>query len=144
TPRPRKPGRPPTGQESARSCSPTTSPPSRRAATTSGVASLPSTSTGESTSATTSTASRSLRPSESRSRPPLPPRSPHRTPTTGDPEPMDTVRTPDHRFADLPDYPFAPHYAEIPDGAGGTLRMHYLDEGPSDAAPVLLLHGEPS
>lgn len=57
---------------------------------------------------------------------------------------MDIVRTPDHRFADLPDYPFAPHYAEIADGEGGTLRMHYLDEGPSDAAPVLLLHGEPS
>ncbi len=37
-----------------------------------------------------------------------------------------------------------PHYAEIADGDGGTLRVHYLDEGPSDAAPVLLLHGEPS
>ncbi len=61
---------------------------------------------------------------------------------------MDVVRTPDERFADLPGFPFAPHHAEIPaepelpDGA--TLRVHYLDEGPSDAAPVLLLHGEPS
>jgi haloalkane dehalogenase len=61
---------------------------------------------------------------------------------------MKTLRTPDERFADLPGYPFAPHYAEIPDGdddePGGTLRVHYLDEGPSDAAPILLMHGEPS
>ncbi|MCP5025672.1 MAG: haloalkane dehalogenase [Actinomycetia bacterium] len=57
---------------------------------------------------------------------------------------MQTVRTPDDRFANLPDFPFAPHYAEIPDQDGGTLRVHYLDEGPADAAPVLLLHGEPS
>ena len=57
---------------------------------------------------------------------------------------MDTLRTPDDRFADLPDFPFEPHYAEVPDGDGGTLRVHYLDEGSRDAAPVLLLHGEPS
>jgi haloalkane dehalogenase len=61
---------------------------------------------------------------------------------------MKTLRTPDERFADLPGYPFAPHYAEIPDGdtesPGGTLRVHYLDEGPADAAPILLMHGEPS
>jgi haloalkane dehalogenase len=57
---------------------------------------------------------------------------------------MHTLRTPDERFTDLPDYPFAPHYAEVPDGDGGTLRVHYLDEGPADAAPILLLHGEPS
>ena len=52
---------------------------------------------------------------------------------------MRVLRTPDSRFADLPGYPFAPHYVEV-DG----LRMHYLDEGPEDAAPVLLLHGEPT
>ena len=57
---------------------------------------------------------------------------------------MHTLRTPDDRFADLPGYPFEPHYANIADGDGGTLRVHYLDEGPSDADPVLLLHGEPS
>lgn len=57
---------------------------------------------------------------------------------------MQTLRTPDERFENLPDFPFAPHYAEIPDTEGGTLRVHYLDEGPPDAAPVLLLHGEPS
>jgi len=52
---------------------------------------------------------------------------------------MDILRTPDDRFAGLPGYSFAPHYAEV-DG----LRLHYLDEGPRQAAPILLLHGEPS
>ena len=58
--------------------------------------------------------------------------------------PMKVLRTPDERFADLPDFPFAPHYVEIDDGDGGRLRIHYLDEGPADAPPVLLMHGEPS
>lgn len=57
---------------------------------------------------------------------------------------MHALRTPDDRFENLPAYPFAPHYVEIPDGQGGTLRVHHLDEGPADAAPVLLLHGEPA
>jgi haloalkane dehalogenase len=52
---------------------------------------------------------------------------------------MDVLRTPEERFADLPGYPFAPHYTEV-----GGLRIHYLDEGRRAAAPVLLLHGEPS
>ena len=52
---------------------------------------------------------------------------------------MEKLRTPDERFANLPGYDFEPHYVEV-DG----LRMHYIDEGPADAAPVLLLHGEPS
>src|SRR5690348_16752763 len=52
---------------------------------------------------------------------------------------VEILRTPDERFANLPDYPFAPHYIEV-DG----VRIHYLDEGPADAAPVLLMHGEPS
>jgi haloalkane dehalogenase len=46
-------------------------------------------------------------------------------------------RTPDERFEQLPDYPFAPHWIE-----DGGLRMHYVDEGEGD--PVLLLHGEPT
>jgi haloalkane dehalogenase len=54
---------------------------------------------------------------------------------------MIVLRTPDDRFVGLPDFPFEPHYATISDG---TLRVHYLDEGPRDAAPVLLMHGEPS
>ncbi|MBK7687109.1 MAG: haloalkane dehalogenase [Rhodocyclaceae bacterium] len=53
---------------------------------------------------------------------------------------MKVLRTPDERFANLPDYPFAPHYHQLaPD-----LRLHYVDEGPTDAKPVLMLHGEPS
>lgn len=57
---------------------------------------------------------------------------------------MNALRTPDERFANLPGYPFAPHYLDVPDGEGGTLRMHYVDEGPRDGRIVLLLHGEPS
>ncbi len=50
------------------------------------------------------------------------------------------LRTPDARFRDLPDYPFAPRYRDVGDG----LRLHFVDEGPADGAPVLMLHGEPS
>lgn len=57
---------------------------------------------------------------------------------------MQYVRTPDERFVGLPDFDFEPHYAQIDDGDGGELRVHYLDEGPSGADPVLLMHGEPS
>jgi len=57
---------------------------------------------------------------------------------------MDVLRTPDEHFSGLPDYGFDPHYADVPSGDGGTLRIHYLDEGPAAGAPVLLLHGEPS
>ncbi len=56
---------------------------------------------------------------------------------------MQTLRTPDDRFADLVGFPFEPHYAEIADGDGGSLRVHYVDEA-GDGATVLLLHGEPS
>jgi len=52
---------------------------------------------------------------------------------------MKVLRTPDDRFQNLPDYNFAPHYLDI-----DALRIHYIDEGPADAPPVLLLHGEPS
>jgi haloalkane dehalogenase len=53
---------------------------------------------------------------------------------------MKILRTPDERFAGLAGFPFAPRCVEVGDG----LRVHYLDEGPAEAAPVLLLHGEPS
>jgi len=52
---------------------------------------------------------------------------------------MDVLRTPDERFADLPGYPFQPHYVEV-DG----LRVHHVDEGPREGEVVLMLHGEPS
>lgn len=57
---------------------------------------------------------------------------------------MDVLRTPDERFENLPEFGFAPHYATIDDLAGGTLRVHYLDEGDPAADPVLLMHGEPT
>jgi pimeloyl-ACP methyl ester carboxylesterase len=52
---------------------------------------------------------------------------------------MEHLRTPDDRFADLPDYPFEPHYLDI-----GGLRMAYVDAGPADGEVVLCLHGEPT
>ncbi|MEL7116998.1 MAG: haloalkane dehalogenase [Pseudomonadota bacterium] len=57
---------------------------------------------------------------------------------------MRTLRTPDDRFADLPDFDFTPQYVEIEDAAVARLRLHYLDEGPRDAATILLMHGEPT
>lgn len=56
---------------------------------------------------------------------------------------MEALRTPDERFANLAGYSFEPHYAEV-DYHGTNLRLHYVDEGPRDASPVLMLHGEPS
>ncbi|MBL8376888.1 MAG: tRNA adenosine(34) deaminase TadA [Burkholderiales bacterium] len=57
---------------------------------------------------------------------------------------QDVLRTPDARFADLPGYPFAPHYIGDLKGYQG-LRIHYLDEGPREARLVFLcLHGQPS
>jgi haloalkane dehalogenase len=59
---------------------------------------------------------------------------------------VDILRTPDDRFADLPGFPFAPRYVDVPagDGSDVALRMHYVDEGDPGAPVVLLLHGEPS
>ncbi len=54
------------------------------------------------------------------------------------------LRTPDERFIDLPDFPDPPQYLEALKGYEG-LRMHYVDNGPADAAHTFLcLHGEPT
>ncbi len=52
---------------------------------------------------------------------------------------MKIYRTPEHRFKKLHDYPFSPNYITV-DG----IRIHYVDEGPKDVEPILLMHGEPS
>jgi haloalkane dehalogenase len=59
---------------------------------------------------------------------------------------VDALRTPDDRFEGLPGWTYEPRYVEVDagDGTGTRLRVAHVDEGPSDAAPVLLLHGEPS
>lgn len=56
----------------------------------------------------------------------------------------DALRTPAERFEGLPDYPWTPRYcSDLPALAG--LRLHYLDEGPADAARTwLCLHGNPA
>lgn len=53
---------------------------------------------------------------------------------------MRVLRTPEDRFADLPDFPYEAHYAAVADG----LRMAYVQAGPAGGPPVLLLHGEPT
>ncbi len=57
---------------------------------------------------------------------------------------MEFLRTPDERFVGLEDYDYVPHYRTITAADGTELRFHFVDEGPRDADPVLLLHGNPS
>jgi haloalkane dehalogenase len=57
---------------------------------------------------------------------------------------MKVLRTPDDRFENLPGYPFAPHYTNVPDTEGGELRIHHVDEGPADGKIVLCMHGQPT
>ncbi len=56
---------------------------------------------------------------------------------------IEAVRTPDERFASLPDWAFEPHYIDDLTGYEG-LRLAYVDEGPKDGPVFLCLHGEPS
>lgn len=49
------------------------------------------------------------------------------------------LRTPEERFAKVPDFPYEPRRVEV-----GGLRIAFIDEGPRDAPPVLLMHGEPT
>ena len=57
---------------------------------------------------------------------------------------METKRTPDARFENQEHCPFTPNYVSVADTEGGTLRIHYLDEGPADGDVVLLMHGQPA
>ncbi len=57
---------------------------------------------------------------------------------------IEAIRTPEERFKNLPNFPFNPKYIENLEGYE-KLRMHYLEEGPSDAEHVFLcLHGQPT
>jgi haloalkane dehalogenase len=49
------------------------------------------------------------------------------------------LRTPEERFANLPDFSYPPHYTDV-----GDLRVAHVEVGPADAPPVLMPHGEPS
>lgn len=53
-------------------------------------------------------------------------------------------KTPDHHFEHLPDYDFAPHFVTLDDQEGGHLDMHYIEYGPADAQPVVMIHGNPT
>jgi haloalkane dehalogenase len=56
---------------------------------------------------------------------------------------MDILRTPDERFAELPDFPYEPRFVDVPSD-GEPLRLAYVEDGPADGPVVLLLHGEPT
>lgn len=56
---------------------------------------------------------------------------------------MQVLRTPEDRFAAMPDFSYAPRYTDIA-FEGASLRIAHIDEGPRESAPVLLLHGEPT
>ncbi|MGQ9641720.1 MAG: haloalkane dehalogenase [Candidatus Bathycorpusculaceae bacterium] len=56
---------------------------------------------------------------------------------------MELLRTPAERFKNLSDYPFKPNYIQVNEN-GLSIRLHYVDEGPKDAEPILLMHGEPT
>ena len=57
---------------------------------------------------------------------------------------MSVLRTLDHCFEGLPGYSFSPLYAHVPGiSVEQPLCLHDLDEGPGEAAPVVMLHGEP-
>jgi len=58
---------------------------------------------------------------------------------------MDILRTPDSRFADLPDFDLEPAYVDVPTGDGsGSLRVGYVAAGPAGGPVVVCLHGEPT
>lgn len=54
---------------------------------------------------------------------------------------MKFMRTPDSRFEGLEGYDFFPYQRDVSSGDGGVLRVHYIDEDPAEAVPILLMHG---
>ena len=58
--------------------------------------------------------------------------------------PLQFLTTPEHCFEQITDFRYAPHFLQVDDNEGGSLKIHYVDEGPKDANVVLMLHGEPS
>ncbi|MBW2423738.1 MAG: haloalkane dehalogenase [Deltaproteobacteria bacterium] len=57
---------------------------------------------------------------------------------------MKCLRTPDECFENLPGWDYSPRYTEIPDGEGGAIRIHHVDEGKHDAEIMLCMHGQPT
>ena len=56
---------------------------------------------------------------------------------------MKVLRTPDKYFANIKDYPFDPIYTDIYADDGTEIRIHHIDEGPSDGPILLAMHGQP-
>ena len=56
---------------------------------------------------------------------------------------MKVHRTPDKYFANIKGYPFDPIYTDIFADDGTEIRIHHIDEGPSDGPILLALHGQP-
>ena len=54
---------------------------------------------------------------------------------------METLRSPEDRFADIPDFDYQPHYCEVDGDESGQLRTACIEAGPAHADPVLMLHG---
>ncbi len=56
---------------------------------------------------------------------------------------MKILRTPDKYFINIKDYPFNPIYTDIFTDDGTKIRIHHIDEGPSDGPILLAMHGQP-
>jgi haloalkane dehalogenase len=51
---------------------------------------------------------------------------------------MQTLRTPEGHFVEVPEFPYAPKYCEIADGDGGRLRVAWVEDGRSAHARELV------
>ena len=54
------------------------------------------------------------------------------------------VQTPLERFENLPGFSHVPRFVAVRSGELPALQMAYVEDGPADGKPVLLLHGEPT